>query len=69
MVPCAEMVRFGKNGSDVTAGAVGLRAPTLAATMCWFAGTTAGKTGTLGLRRAHSACPMRKRPDPRVSVQ
>jgi len=46
LIPCAEMVRFAKNGSDATTGAVRARAPTRAATTWPSADITVGTTGT-----------------------
>ena len=45
MVPCAEMVRFGKNGSDVTSGAIRLARAYTKRTMSLSAVITAGRTG------------------------
>ena len=60
MVPCAEMVRFGKNGSDATAGAVRL-ARAFTGRITWrFAATTAGRTGI-------SARQLRNRGVPKVT--
>ena len=60
MVPCAEMVRFGKNGSDATSGAYDspARSPEETASRC--ADTTAGRTGTSGQRHATGECPKRR---------
>lgn len=62
LIPCAEMVRFGKNGSDVTSGAVRLaRAATgREVILCcgyhgwqdWFIGTTTRNRGVPGAVRA-----------------
>ena len=46
MVPCAQMVRFGKNGSDVTSGAIRLARAYTKRTMSLSAVITAGKIGT-----------------------
>ena len=47
MVPCAEMVRFGKNGSDATAGAIRLARAYTTETMLLSVVIMDGKTGTL----------------------
>ncbi|MBU1131470.1 aminotransferase class III-fold pyridoxal phosphate-dependent enzyme [Patescibacteria group bacterium] len=62
LIPCAEMVRFGKNGSDVTTGAVRLaRAVTEREHVCvcgyhgwhdWYIGSTARKLGVPKSTRA-----------------
>ncbi|HXG87648.1 MAG TPA: aminotransferase class III-fold pyridoxal phosphate-dependent enzyme [Vicinamibacterales bacterium] len=62
LIPCAEMVRFGKNGSDATAGAVrGARAFTGRERIAcsgyhgwqdWYIGTTARHKGVPGAVRA-----------------
>ena len=47
IIPCADMIRFGKNGSDATAGAVRIaRAPGESMSLC--ADITDGKTGSSG---------------------
>jgi 4-aminobutyrate aminotransferase-like enzyme len=58
-VPCAEMVRFGKNGSDATAGAIRVARAYTGAIMSRCAAITAGRTGTSGRPRATAACPRR----------
>ena len=58
MVPCAEMVRFGKNGSDATAGAIRLaRAHTRAGTGSPSAAITAGRTGISARPRRNRGVP------------
>jgi len=52
MVPCAEMVRFGKNGSDATAGAVRLARAFTGRDHIAVCGYMAGRTGTLVPLRA-----------------
>ena len=63
MIPCAEMVRFGKNGSDATSGAVRVaRAYTGRERVAccgyhgwqdWYIGTTTRKQACRGRPRAH----------------
>ena len=62
LVPCAELVRFGKNGSDATSGAIPSPARTPNATGSPSAATTAGRTGTSDRRPAISASRARRRP-------
>lgn len=56
MVPCAEMVRFGKNGSTPPPAPCGSHAPPPAASMSRSAATTAGRTGTSAAPRGTRAC-------------
>ena len=57
LIPCAEMVRFGKNGSDATAGAVRV-ARAFTGRDAWpAAAITAGRTGTSAARRETRGVP------------
>jgi glutamate-1-semialdehyde 2,1-aminomutase/spore coat polysaccharide biosynthesis protein SpsF len=55
LIPCAELVRFGKNGSDATAGAVRAARAFRGGSGWPAAATTAGRTGTSAAPRATSA--------------
>jgi len=57
IIPCAEMVRFGKNGSDVTSGAVRAARAYTGRTLSPAVATTAGKTGTSGPRHETRGVP------------
>ena len=46
LIPCAEMVRFGKNGSDATSAAIRLARAHTGQEKLWFADITVGMTGT-----------------------
>ena len=54
--PVREMVRFGKNGSDATAGAVRLARTFTGAISCSAAGITDGRIGILAPRRGIWVC-------------